>query len=542
MFIGGYYMKKIYFKHKNLAVLMIALLVIGNIILVVNSFMNLNMTDAIINRDINNFYKYLVIVLAIMILKSIGGYIYGLLESKMVKAIGIDLRTDIAKKFTEYDYEEYYSKDSGMYVSWLTQDVDYILNNGVKPFYTMLNQIISVIASLIGATMVHWSFLIIFPVSLLITMIVPKYLSPRMQNASKDYSYSNGVFTSKIKNIMLGFGVFLSENCIDQMNIQINKSTRELEDTRYKCSKTYYSSNTIINTVAVFSQMIYIVATGILVVKGTITPGSVVGLMSLAALFFGNAQMAVSQKMLIDSALPVYEKVTSMKNTKTLESSTESKEIKELKTKIEIKDLHYSYPEGQEIFHGLDLTFDSGKKYAIVGKSGSGKTTLIKILGGNLKGYSGSVYYDDLELGNIDPKSLRNLIGFIDQNTYILNESIHYNITLGEDFSDEAVQNALERSLLLDFALEQPGGVDYQIAENGKNLSGGQRQRVAIARALIRNKKVLLIDEGTSGLDIETQNAIENKILEDPELTVIMITHHLTEENQKNLDEVITIA
>jgi len=104
------------------------------------------------------------------------------------------------------------------------------------------------------------------------------------------------------------------------------------------------------------------------------------------------------------------------------------------------------------------------------------------------------------------------------------------------------VQNALERSLLLDFVLEQPGGIDYQIAENGKNLSGGQRQRVAIARALIRNKKVLLIDEGTSGLDIETQNAIENKILEDPELTVIMITHHLTEENQKNLDEVITIA
>ena len=549
-------MKKIYFKHKSLAVLMIALLVIGNIILVVNSFMNLKMTDAIINKDINNFYRYLVIVLAIMILKSIEGYIYGLLESRMVKAIGIDLRTDISKKFTEYDYEEYYSKDSGMYVSWLTQDIDYILNNGVKPFYTMLNQIISVVASLIGATMIHWSFLIIFPVSLLITMIVPKCLAPRMQNAAKDYSYSNGVFTSKIKNIMLGFGVFLSENCIDQMNIQVDKSARELEDTRYKYNKTIYSSNTIINIVAIFSQMIYIVATGILVVKGIITPGSVVGLMSLAALFFSNGQMAVSQKMLIDSALPVYEKVTSMKNTKVLESSTESKEIntkelessteskeiKELKTKIEIKDLHYSYPEGQEIFHGLNLTFNSGKKYAIVGKSGSGKTTLIKILGGNLKGYSGSVYYDDLELGNIDPKSLRNLIGFIDQNTYILNESIHYNITLGEDFSDEAVQDALERSLLLDFALEQPGGVDYQIAENGKNLSGGQRQRVAIARALIRNKKVLLIDEGTSGLDIETQNAIENKILQDPELTVIMITHHLTEENQKNLDEVITIS
>lgn len=240
--------------------------------------------------------------------------------------------------------------------------------------------------------------------------------------------------------------------------------------------------------------MIYIIATGVLVVKGIITPGSVVGLMSLASLFFGNAQMAVSQKMLIDSALSVY-----------------------------------------------NLTFYSGKKYAIVGKSGVGKTTLIKILAGILKGYGGLVYYDELELGNIEQKSLRNLVGFIDQNTYILNESIHYNITLGEEFSDEVLNDALVKSVLLDFTLEQPGGIDYQITENGKNLSGGQKQRIAIARALIRNKKLLFIDEGISGLDFETRNAIENKVLEDPKLTVIMVTHQLTEETKKNLDEVISL-
>ncbi|WP_029450712.1 ATP-binding cassette domain-containing protein [Clostridium algidicarnis] len=537
-------MKKIYFKHKGFAVLMVSLLVIGNVILVVNSFMNLNMTDAIINQDIDNFYRYLGIVLGIMVLKSIQGYIYGLYESKMVKAIGIDLRADIAKKFMEYDYEEYNSKDSGMYVAWLTQDVDYVLNNGVKPFYMMLNQIISVIASLIGATMIHWSFIIIFPVSLLVTMITPKYLAPRMQNVAEDYSHASGIFTSKIKNIMLGFGVFLSENCIDKMNIQIAKSTTNLEDSRYKYNKVIYSSNAIINTVAILSQMIYIIATGVLVVKGIITPGSVVGLMSLASLFFGNAQMAVSQKMLIDSALPVYNKITSMNNSKVLEGSIEAKEIKEikeLKTKVEIKGLHYSYFDDEELFSGLNLTFYSGKKYAIVGKSGVGKTTLIKILAGILKGYGGLVYYDELELGNIEQKSLRNLVGFIDQNTYILNESIRYNITLGEEFSDEVLNDVLVKSVLLDFTLGQPGGIDYQITENGKNLSGGQKQRIAIARALIRNKKLLFIDEGTSGLDFETRNAIENKVLEDPKLTVIMITHQLTEETKKNLDEVISL-
>ena len=122
-------MKKIYFKHKGFAALIIALLVIGNVILVVNSFMNLNMTDAIINQDIENFYRYLGIVLGIMVLKSIQGYIYGLYESKMTKAVGIDLRDDIAKNFMDYDYEQYNSKDSGRYVAWLTQDVDYVLNN-----------------------------------------------------------------------------------------------------------------------------------------------------------------------------------------------------------------------------------------------------------------------------------------------------------------------------------------------------------------------------------------------------------------------------
>ncbi|WMM27010.1 ABC transporter ATP-binding protein [Tissierella sp. MB52-C2] len=521
---------------------MIALLVIGNVILVTNSFMNLKMTDTIINQDLHGFYKYLAIVLGIMILKSLQGYIYGIYESKMVQSIGMELREDIVKELIEYDYEEYYSKDSGTYVSWLTQDVDYILNNGLKPFYTMFDQITAVIASLIGATMIHWSFIIIFPVSLLIMMITPKHLAPIMQNAAKDYSHANGTFVSKIKNIILGFGVFLSENCMEGMNVQVSEFTRKLEDIRYKYNKTIYFSNTIINTVAIFSQLLYIVATGILVVKGIITPGSVVGLMSLSSLFFGNAQRVVSQKMLIDSTIPVYEKIISMKNIEKSGKHTGNEEIKALSHKIEIKDLYYAYFDSKEILHGLNVTFDVGKKYAIVGKSGSGKTTLIKILSGNLKEYGGSVYYDDLELSSIDRRSLRNFIGVIDQDTYILNESIHYNITLGENFSDEEVQSALAKSVLLDFTLEQPNGKDYQLTENGKNLSGGQKQRIAIARAFIRNKKILFIDEGTSGLDSETRNAIENQILEDPKLTVIMVSHHLTEDIRKKLNGVVTIS
>lgn len=534
-------MKEIFLKNKKLNWIIGILIITGNGLLVINAFMNLKMTDAIINKDIKLFGKYLLVVVAIMILKSFQGFLYGIAESKMLKKTALYIRKGVTDKIINYSHEEYYLRDSGVYTSWYSQDVDQIMGRGVKTFYIMINQIVAVIGALVGAILIHWSFALIFPFSLGITLIMPKLFADKMQKAGVEYSEANGVFISNIKNIVAGFSVFLSANRTNEMRHKINEDSEKIEQSRYKYNKTSYIVEWVINNIAVLSQMMYIVATGWLVVKGVITPGAVIGLMSLAGLFFGNAQQAMGQSMFIKSISPIYRKIVGTEN-KTEDALKGKKKLSELKSEIEIKNLFFKYKEKELLYNDFNLILPMGKKYGFVGKSGTGKTTLLKLLSGYLTQYEGKILFDGLELKDIEKESLWNSIQIINQNTYIFNESLQYNITLGDQFSSYEMESVLKKTELYDFANQLPDKYNYIIKENGKNLSGGQKQRIAIARALIRKKKVLFIDEGTSSLDKQTANSIENNILNDQELTVLMISHHLSEEMKKKLDKVIQIG
>ena len=175
----------------------------------------------------------------------------------------------------------------------------------------------------------------------------------------------------------------------------------------------------------------------------------------------------------------------------------------------------------------LNIKIQIGKKYAIVGDSGTGKTTVLRILMGQLKDYEGEICIDGKNVRDLNIDSIRNQIAYIDQNVYMFNDTIQYNITLDRNFTTEEMEKAIEESALKDFISNLRDGMETKIGEGGRNVSGGQRQRIAIARALLNGKNILFIDEGTSALDKSNAFEIESKLLNNPELTVIMISHNL---------------
>ena len=118
------------------------------------------------------------------------------------------------------------------------------------------------------------------------------------------------------------------------------------------------------------------------------------------------------------------------------------------------------------------------------------------------------------------------LSSIIHQNIYMFNESVYDNICLHEDYSKESIDKAVKASGLNDVIEKLPEGLLYEAGENGSNLSGGQKQRIAVARALIRNKPILILDEGTSAIDMQTAYDIENHLLKIEGLTIITITHN----------------
>ena len=156
--------------------------------------------------------------------------------------------------------------------------------------------------------------------------------------------------------------------------------------------------------------------------------------------------------------------------------------------------------------------------------------------------YSGKVYYGDVEQRESNLQSLYRRVAYVEQQIYLFQDTLRFNITLGVPYSDEEILAVVEQCHLEEYVDSLPRGLDTIISENGKNLSGGQRQRIALARGLIRKVEFIILDEGTSALDDANALEIETGLVNTPDLGVIIITHNLREAVKEKLTDVYLIT
>ena len=176
-----------------------------------------------------------------------------------------------------------------------------------------------------------------------------------------------------------------------------------------------------------------------------------------------------------------------------------------------------------------------------MGESGTGKSTLLNILGGKIEGYRGNVTLYQKELNMIPYSKLYDSVTYVEQNPHIFQGSIRENIVFQEEISDEKIWNVLDQVLLKSIVEQLPQGLDTMIGDTSSTLSGGQLQRISLARALVRNPQVLLLDEVTANLDVQTGTEIMQTLLQEENLTILWVTHHLPEGLKSLLDEEIIL-
>lgn len=195
---------------------------------------------------------------------------------------------------------------------------------------------------------------------------------------------------------------------------------------------------------------------------------------------------------------------------------------------IVCSDLRFSYEEGREILHGVNMTFPMGSFTSIVGESGCGKSTISAILMGRNKAYTGSVTVGGKELSELSEANLMKNFTYISHQSYLFKGTVRENLLMGNpDASDEELWEVLKQIRLAEF-LKSENSLDTLLAEKGPNLSGGQCQRLALARALLHNSPVYIFDEATSNIDVESENDIMREIHALAETkTVILISHRL---------------
>lgn len=216
-------------------------------------------------------------------------------------------------------------------------------------------------------------------------------------------------------------------------------------------------------------------------------------------------------------------------------------EIDEMKEGIEYKNLTFSYDGEREVLKNINIKIPKGKTVALVGQSGSGKSTMVDLLPRYYDVEKGEITIDGVNIKDMKVKSLRGLMGNVNQEAILFNDSFYNNITFGvENATMEQVIEAAKIANAHDFIMETEDGYNTNVGDRGCRLSGGQRQRISIARAILKNPPILILDEATSALDTESERLVQEaleRLMKDR--TTIAIAHRLS--TIKNADEICVL-
>ena len=241
----------------------------------------------------------------------------------------------------------------------------------------------------------------------------------------------------------------------------------------------------------------------------------------------------------IPKGLASMERVDQIMNTENdIKEPEHPVKLKEFNGTIEFKGVGFSYEEGKKILHDINLTVPKGKTIALVGQSGSGKSTLVDLIPRYYDVQEGCITLDGTDIRSFRMKDLRSLIGNVNQEAILFNDTIFNNIAFGvEGATMEQVVAAAKIANAHDFIMEKEEGYQTNIGDRGGKLSGGQRQRISIARAILKNPPILILDEATSALDTESEKLVQEALDRlTSTRTTIAIAHRLS--TIKNADEI----
>ena len=422
------------------------------------------------------------------------------------------------------------------YISAFTNDVKVIEENYIFSTFNIITQFALFIAS-IAIMMIYSPVLTGIAIGLsLIPMAVMLLVGGKLATHEKKISDQNQSFMHFIKDNLIGFSTIKVFKAEDKIKALFKKNNGVLEDEKSKKERTLVLLEMLQTATTFIAQFgVFFVGAYVAITTGKIQASVIILFVQLMNTVMNpliQIPTLISERA---SCKPIFYKLDKII---ALEDEVGKKESVSFEDSIVVKNLEFSYDETM-ILNGVEVKFEKGKTYAVVGASGSGKTTLLNLLVGRYQDYQGEILYDGKELKNLSIDSLFEKSSFVEQNVFIFDDSIINNVTMYSNVDKTLLDDAILRSGLK--ALIEEKGYDYKCGENGCNLSGGEKQRISIARSLIKMSELLFMDEATSALDNETSSSVMNSVLDIDGVTKIIITHKLEEKILSRFDEIVVL-
>ncbi|MBA0947247.1 ATP-binding cassette domain-containing protein [Enterococcus gallinarum] len=523
-------MKTLYKHYKSNILKMLLLSGLLSFLRVLPSYLLAFATNAIFARNISQFLFWDLVILILWLIYVCSNYLFSVYQEKELQKISLSLRKREADSIKTVPLADFNKITADGYVSKLTNDITQIETQGVMSLYRLFSNGWLILFSIVALALFNlWLVVLVLGLTGLI-LYIPNKFGTVLVALGQKLSTSNSSYTKRIANILKGYNVFRYNNRLAEIPKKITEYSQDLSENKVAIAKTNHKIMNLIAFSSLLSQVVVDIVTGFLAIIGQTTIGAISSSGNLAANIFNSVSLVGQSAMELRSIEPVIE---TFFVDKPIVRATK-KTYNEFTDCIRIENLSFGYDANLPILENFNLDIKKGGKYLLTGDSGSGKSTLLKILIGDLEGYSGEIKVDGHQLIDVDSHSF---IQYIDQDNYLFNTSYKENVALWNNYASTEIAEALNK-VAADFVDD----IDKVVENNGTNLSGGQKQRIGLARAFIQKKSVILFDEGTSSLDKKNTLLIENLLLEDNELTVVMVSHHPLEENIHKFDQIISIS
>ena len=475
------------------------------------------MIDVAVSGKTQLFAKLFVFTIVYILFLCIVNYLSSLVSKYLTEKMLEQYRKDVFQGIMSRQPAAYYEETTADYVSAMTNDMKLIEENYIVALLSTFELLIMFTATFGLLIALSPLVTVILVLALLLMFLVPAGIGRVLEKRQDLVSKQMSVFTGKLKELFSGYEVLKSYNRIENAILRFqDENEKEI--------------HTSLSTIAVIFVSAY------LVLIGHITMGTLLALVQLSSSFMAPVILLMQNIPKIQSMKSVIARLDQYAecgNTRTA-----GKGIPTFERSIEFRHVSFSYSPDTDLLSDISFKLERGKKYAIMGQSGCGKSTLLKLLTGYLDSYQGAILYDGQELQTLNPNRTTALSAVIHQNVYLFHESVRENILLHEEFTDQELASAVEKSGVSMFLSEKDGGLEYVVGENGGSLSGGQKQRITLARALIRHAPLLILDEGTSALDKRTAHEIENHLLKNKDITLLTITHNPNADLMMLYDEI----
>lgn len=503
-------------------------------------FLGYMIDEGVMQQDMNQIVYWGSIMIGLSLLALVVGILNSFYSSHVSFSFAYDLRQKLFEKIQQFSFKNLNKYPSSALVTRFTNDIRQIQTTVFMGLRIMAKAPLLVVGGITMAFLVNARlasiFFVIVPIVILFLGWVMKKAGDKFLNVQESVDEVNRVMQENLSGIRL-IKAFTRSTFERSRFAKVNQ---QLADTTKSTFRFVEASFPVLFLVMNMSIVFILWFGSIQSVAGVSEVGEVVTVVNYALRVSMQISMFSFIIMLLSRTKASAERVGDVLTTENAPEEDDRSKAKSISGKVDFDNVSFAYPDtSKKVLQQLSFTVPARTKLAVIGATGAGKTTMFQLLPRLYEPTRGKIFIDDQPITAYSHKSLRNSIGYVPQSPLLFSGSIRDNISWGKnDATNEEIMQAAKDAQIHETIMKLPDQYDTRVGQKGVNLSGGQKQRISIARALIRQPNILLLDDSTSALDLQTEANLLQAI-EKYRCTILIITQKIA--TAKQADQILLL-